>query len=411
MGERDAVSRADAGSAELREPDSLAPDALRRVVVVLCATQIVSWGALFYTLPVLAPTIARETGWSLTAVVAAFTGAQLFAAAGSVVVGRQINARGPRAVMAVGALVGTAGLVGIAAAPNLALFALGWAVAGTAMSAVLYPPAFAALTEWGGARRVRALTAVTLVAGFASTVFAPLAGFLVGPLGWRHTYLVMAGILLTTAPLLWVTLDHPWRDRRATPAPPGHGTSPPATPSWRSRPFLRLASSMTLVGFSQWAAVFLLVPLLLERGMGTREAAVVLGVGGVGQVCGRLGYARVERASGVAARTRAVFAGVAVSTLLLAAVSGPDPMLFALAFLAGIARGIYTLLQATAVADRWGTAAYASLNGVLSAVLLVAGAFAPWIGTALARGLDSYASVYLVLAVVAAAGALAVRRD
>ena len=37
------------------------------------------------------------------------------------------------------------------------------------------------------------------------------------------------------------------------------------------------------------------------------------------------------------------------------------------AMLAGAARGIFTLLQATAVTDRWGTAYYGRLNGVLSA--------------------------------------------
>lgn len=385
------------------QPSGLPPHALRQVVTVLCATQIISWGALFYTLPVLAPTIASETGWSLTLVVAAFTGAQLFAAAGSVLVGRTINAQGPRVVMSLGAVVGTLGLVGVAVAPNLLLFALAWAVAGSAMSAVLYPPAFAALTEWGGDRRVRALTVLTLVAGLASTVFAPLAGFLVEPLGWRLTYLVMAGILLVTAPLLWFTLHHPWHDRR-TPRTDEDVAASAGVPTWRSGPFVRLVASMSLVGFSQWAAVFLLVPLLVERGMSLQEAAAALGVGGIGQVCGRLAYARVERASGVTARTRAVFGSVALTTLALAAVPGPDSVLFVLAFGAGIARGIYTLVQATAVTDRWGIDSYASLNGIVSATLLLAGATAPWIGTAIARAADSYALVFALLAAVAAAG-------
>lgn len=394
-----------------RESTGLPPDALRQVVVVLCTTQIISWGTLFYTLPVLASTIAREERWSLTLVVAAFTGAQLFAAAGSIVVGRRINARGPRAVMAGGAVVGTLGLVGVAAAPNLLLFTLAWAVTGSAMSAVLYPPAFAALTEWGGQRRVRGLTALTLVAGFASTVFAPLAAFLVDPLGWRHTYLVMAAILATTAPLLWISLHHPWHDRRELlPSSAAEYEEPTEAPTWKSPLFMRLVGSMSLVGFSQWAAVFLLVPLLISRGMSTEAAAIALGGGGIGQVCGRLAYARIEGASSVTTRTQLVFASVAVTTLMLALVPGPDAVLFLLAFAAGIARGIYTLVQATAVADRWGTDSYASLNGIVSATLLVAGATAPWIGTAVARATDSYALVYGLLAAIAAAGTLIVPR-
>ena len=64
------------------------------------------------------------------------------------------------------------------------------------MAGMLYPPAFAALTRWGGDRRVRALTTLTLVAGLASTVFAPLAAGLDDWLGWRGAYLVLLVVLV-----------------------------------------------------------------------------------------------------------------------------------------------------------------------------------------------------------------------
>ena len=66
---------------------------------------------------------------------------------------------------------------------------------GVAMSATLYPPAFAALTHWGGERRVRALTAVTLVGGLASTVFAPLTAVLESSGSWRSAYAILAAPL------------------------------------------------------------------------------------------------------------------------------------------------------------------------------------------------------------------------
>jgi hypothetical protein len=37
--------------------------ALRRVVVVLCLTEITSWGVLFYAFPVLSTSIADREGW------------------------------------------------------------------------------------------------------------------------------------------------------------------------------------------------------------------------------------------------------------------------------------------------------------------------------------------------------------
>ena len=121
--------------------------------------------------------------------------------------------------MTAASLVAVPGVAAVALAPNLACSTSAGSLAGVAMAGTLYPPAFAALTRWGGARRVRALTTLTLVAGLASTVFAPLASVLDDALGWRQAYLVLlAGLVLVTVPLHWWGLDHPWRRPRRDPA-------------------------------------------------------------------------------------------------------------------------------------------------------------------------------------------------
>lgn len=66
----------------------------------------------------------------------------------------------------------------------------------------------------------------------------------------------------------------------------------------------------------------------------------------------------------------------------------------------GLARGIYTLVLATAVTDRWGPAAYGTLNGILTAPGLAASAVAPFAGAVLARTLGFYADAFLVLALL-----------
>ena len=134
--------------------------ALRRVTAALCATEIVSWGILYYAFPVLAPSISDDTGWPSTAVVAAFTVAQLIAGGVGILVGRRIHHHGPRGVMTLGSIVAVAAVLLIAQAVSWWWFLAGWCVAGAAMAATLYPPAFAALTIWGGPRRLRALAAL-----------------------------------------------------------------------------------------------------------------------------------------------------------------------------------------------------------------------------------------------------------
>ena len=54
-------------------PATLSEFGLRRVLTVLCVTEIISWGVLYYAFPVLAPSIAADTGWSIATITAAFS--------------------------------------------------------------------------------------------------------------------------------------------------------------------------------------------------------------------------------------------------------------------------------------------------------------------------------------------------
>ena len=74
--------------------------------------------------------------------------------------------------------------------------------------------------------------------------------------------------------------------------------------------------------------------------------------------------------------------------------------------LAGAARAVFTLLQATAISDRCGTVHYGRLNGLLSAPTLIATALAPWAGTALAQTFGGYPAVFAALAGLSALGAV-----
>jgi MFS family permease len=391
-----------------RQSDALDDQGLRRVVTVLSTVQIVSWGCLYYAFAALQSSIAVETGWSPMAVTGAFSASQLVAGAVGIWVGRHIDAFGPRRVMTAGSLVALPGLTMVALAPDLAVFYAGWLITGAAMAGTLYPPAFAALTHWAGVRRVRALTTLTLVAGLASTVFAPLASALDDLLGWRLAYLVLlAGLVVVTVPLHWWGLDHPWRaagrgDRADRTGRTGHAL--PATV--RSAPFLLLALANALTALAVFAVVINLVPMLVEQGLSRNVAALALGLGGVGQVAGRLAYARFATRTSVTSRAVIVVTAVALATAALAVAPASVGLLVAIGMVLGLARGTYTLVQATAVTDRWGPAAYGTLNGILTAPALLASALAPFAGAALAAALGSYADAFLVLAGVAGGAAL-----
>ncbi len=375
----------------------------RAALPALCLTQITGWGIVYYAFPVLNPAITRATGWSAGATTAAFSLALVISALAGIRVGRILDRRGPRRVMTTGSVLGAASVLLVAAAPDLPVFYAGWALAGLAMASTFYQPAFAALTRWWAPDHVRALTVVTLAGGLASTVFAPLTASLADHLSWRGTYAVLAAVLaLVTIPAHALALRAPWPD-----APPPHDRMAPAVAVvGRSRPFRLLAIALTFSAFTMYAVVIALVPLLRARGYSTGQAAWVLGLGGAGQTLGRTLYAGLARRVTVTARTVVLIGLGGVTTAAFAVVPGPYVLLVGMAVAAGTVRGNLTLLQATAVTDRWGARDYGRLSGLLAAPATVAAALAPVAGTALAGRLGGYPELFTVLAFASAGAAL-----
>ncbi|HWJ10103.1 MAG TPA: MFS transporter [Nocardioides sp.] len=373
-----------------------------RALAALCVTVTVGYGVLYYAFTVLGPAIADDTGWSRTAVTAAFSGGSLFGAVAGIAVGRVLQRHGPRVVMTAGSVLGAGAMALVAGAPSYPVFVVAWLLAGAASTGLFYPPAFAALTRWFGTQRVRAITSLTLVAGFASTVFAPLTAWLGSELGWRGAYLALAAALLVlTAPLHLTALALPWHGAAATTQ---HG--PPDRAVLRSRTFVVLAASGAVTSLAMYASLVHLVPLLLERAVDVQLAAWALGLSGAGQVAGRVLYPALDRRIAPNPRAAGVIGVLAATLLALAVVPGPAPLLIVVAVVAGAARGLFTLVAATAVSEHWGPERYAALNGVYNAPLGIAAALAPAFGAAVAAAAGGYDALFGVLAGVAVLGAV-----
>jgi MFS family permease len=385
--------------ADQKNAPSAAPGS-RWVLLALCVTEITSWGVLYYAFTVLSGEISADTGWSAPAVTAAFSAGLVISALVGIPLGRWLDRVGPRWIMTAGSVLGPLAVVAVVVAPSYVWFAAAWAVAGVAMSAVFYAPAFAALTRFFGTDAVRALTVLTLVAGFASTVFAPLTAALSAQMSWRQTYLVLALVMaMITIPAHFFGLRRPW--------PPVMSNRKVVSPTHtaRSGPFIALVAAFALSGLASYGVIANLVPLMGQRGISTGAAATALGLGGAGQVLGRLFYGTLVRRVGVVSRTVVIMAGVAVTTALLGLFSSYAALLV-VAIGAGVMRGIMTLLQATAVTERWGATHYGHLSAFLNAPVMIATAVGPFVGAALANLLGGYAEMFMTLGAIAAAGAL-----
>ena len=177
-------------------------------VNALGLTQITAWGTSYYCLGVLAKPIVAETGWALSTVFLGFTVALLVMGVISTWVGRLIDRIGARAVMSIGTIIVSAGLLALSQVRDQASYFAVWAVLGVGMRFCLYDAAFAALVQVAPTRGRKAISYLTLYGAYASTVFWVVGHYLNEAYGWRGTLMIFAAINLAIClPLNWIGLS------------------------------------------------------------------------------------------------------------------------------------------------------------------------------------------------------------
>lgn len=347
----------------------------------LALGQIVSWGILYYTFTVVAGPMHASTGWSRTFLNLGLSLGLLAWGACAYPVGWWIQRRGARELMTLSSLLGGAALalMGLATAPGVYLAA--WILLGAAMAGTLYDPAFAVVTTAFGQNYRRGITLITLVGGLASTVFIPLTQLAVDSFGWRTALL-----LLALAQVLLCVPLHAWSIPPKTQGarPEAAGIATRFTAWWET--FRADVSDPRFIGLALWFAahsaaftglIFLLVPMLQSWNVPSETIVVAIAVMGPSQVAGRL-FLSLRGAHfaslRVGAFAMATLLGAALVLLLL-----PPTRAWLCVFTAalGLGNGMLTIVRGTAVAELFGLARYAEINGALAAPGVLAKAAAP----------------------------------
>lgn len=176
-------------------------------IVLLGMLQILVWGGSFFLMAVMADPISRDTGWPSQWVYGALSLSLMVSALVAPWSSRLIARYGGRPQMAASGAVVALGLLIMGASHALAWFMMAWAVIGIGMAMGLYEALFATLGGLYGEGAGKAITGITLIAGFASTLSWPAVALGIEHIGWRATCLCYALLLLVVvAPLYWRVL-------------------------------------------------------------------------------------------------------------------------------------------------------------------------------------------------------------
>ena len=367
----------------------------RKTIGILAFTQIASWGSLYYAFAVLAPSIRTELGISAETAFAAFSWSLLVAGIAATPVGALVDRHGGRYVMAAGSVASALGLALLSRAGGAASYFIAWSVIGLAMSLTLYEAAFATINRKVDAGAPRAISTLTLFAGFASTIFWPLTLAIASRLGWRDTYLAYAALQLAAClPLhLWLGRDAPRAPVRAD-APRDSHTLAEAV---RHPAFWKLALAFSANIFIFSALAVHLIPLLQSLGHSASTAVLLAALVGPMQVAGRIGERTLARGQAPQAVGRFVFSTLPFGLLALALFGTRAWAVALFCMLYGMSNGVLTIIRGTLPRVLFGARHYGAITGAMAAPSLLSKAAGPLIAAAILSGASGTVVLPLVL--------------
>lgn len=352
----------------------------------LGTAQTLAWASSYYLPAMLADAMATDLGMSTTEVWLGFSLALGVSALLGPFSGRAIDHHGGRRVLSRVSLLFAVGLFTLACAPNPTVLYVGWWVLGLAMGCGLYDAAFAALVRLQGTSARSAITGITLLAGFASTIGWPLTAWLAHTWGWREACATWAVLHL----VLGLPLNASLPQGRAT-APERQAEPTAVTPSDAQPPrqqprtvAVALAYVFAATWFISTAMAAHLPQLLMAHGASLSAAVATAALVGPAQVAGRVAeFGLMRRWHPLWSARWAALAHPVGAATWLALGPAASPVF---AVLHGGGNGILTIAKGTLPLALFGAHGYGQRQGWIMAPSRVAQALAPLVfGACVAR--------------------------
>ena len=388
------------------------------IVWALAITETVSYGVIYYAFTVFITPMQEQMGWTLSQITGAFSVGLFVSGFVTLPVGTWLDKYGARLLMTIASVLATLLLIAWAFVETIPLLYAIWVLLGVTMAMLFYDPAFVVVANWFSQKRGTALAIVTFVAGFASTIFLPLADYLLNEFGWRMAVLILAIVFgVVTIPLHAIilrrrpediglepdgTITDPQEEQVKIPEP-----SIPAKEAIRSRTFLWLTIAFGLSTLASISIRVHFIPYAITTGIDATTAAWLAGFIGITQVIGRLLFAPLEQRFSSKSVTIFTMATLALSFgVLIISQSLFFVGLFVLIF--GGAYGAMILVRPVMLAELYGTAEYGRINSMMAFLMIFVITAAP-IGTGiLFEWFDSYQPVLWILAFIAVLSVIAI---
>lgn len=389
-----------------------------RITWALAITETVSYGVLFYAFSVYILPLEEAFGWSRGQISGALSLALLISGILAVPVGFWLDKYGARLLMTVGSVGGALLFALFSQVKTISQLYLVWAGIGVTMAMLFYEPAFVVVARWFSQKRGRAMAVVTLVAGFASTIFLPLSDRLMRDFGRVSSILILAIILaVINIPLHALILR---RDPSDLGLFPDGATDPEVSKKAETsislqeavgdHAFWWLSIGFALAVMSANGLRVHIVPLFIERGFSAEQSATAAGAIGAMQVVGRLFFAPVGDKISPKKIVLFLFALQIVALGILRFIPTNNAV-WLFIILMGAVNGATTLARPLMVAAMYGTAQYGRISSTISVAQTIGITIAPFgAGVLYTQAGETYDTVLVICMILTGIGLLAIMR-
>ena len=383
-----------------------------RPALLLGILTIGSYGLVLYGFGIIVGPIQDDEGWSSGATNAAFMGSYLLGAAASIISGRVLDSIGPRPVLLVGLIAGTALLAAASFADRVELFIPLWTLGGAiTIAGLFYNVSMPITARLYPERQTAAMTVLVTTGGFSSVVFLPLTGLLTDELGWRwavRILLTLAAVLVIPA-LLTVRRLPPLPAATASPSHTRAQRPPTGFNNVRdalhSPEVLVMLAMVAVSSLALGALLNHFVPAATAAGLSLTAGGYLTGLRGFLSIPGRALIGPMAALLGLRPALGVGYAVMLLGTLALLA-AGPLVWIYLSAVIAGLVWGQTMPLQGLIASDIFGLRRLGTLMALQTAVGNIALAVGPFAAGLLLDALDD--NYQPVLAAVAAVNFVAV---
>ena len=350
-------------------------------VLPFAISQTLAWATCFYSFPAFLPIWETQLGFSKTSLTGAYTLSLIVAAIFAPFVGRFIDKGSGNLVFSLGTILAFSCLFSLSKATEIWHFYFLWFFMGIAMSCSLYEACFAFLTNTMANNARRAITFVTLAAGFGGTISFSSAHFLTQFFGWRSAILVFSlVILVVNLPLVWsaTKMLNKFSNRFVKQS---SRNLKDALSVIKKPTFWLIGGTFALMSLNHGMIISHLLPIFYDRGLDAKTAVLAASCIGPMQVIGRLMMLASEKRVSVFSLCCVSFISMffAGGSIYLGNLS--FGLIIAFVVFQGASYGVLSIIRPTVISGLLGRNDFGIISGLLAVGFVLGSALAPLLGS------------------------------